>query len=313
MNALFPPFLNYGDKIAIVSPAGAVDPTLIDGACDTIRSYGFSPILGRYAKSSFGRFSARDEERIDDFQWALDNPNISAILCGRGGYGCMRIIDQLNFEKFKRMPKWLIGFSDITALHALFLHEGFASIHGFMARAFAHNADNHNLIDNIFSILTGEFIDFDGKHKFAEPFYTTQCTPLCQVGQAQGQLVGGNLSLLYALQGTPYAIQPEGKILFIEDISERPYHIDRMMQNLRLAGIFNQISGLIVGQFADCEPDPSFGQSIYEIVRNAVGKRNIPIAFNFPLGHVKDNRPLVHGANVILDIDHNSSTIIYDY
>ena len=290
----YPKFLKPKDRVAIVSPAGAVDADLIDGACQTLISWGLVPVVGSYAKGRCNRFSGTDDQRLFDLQQALDDPTIAAILCGRGGYGTLRIVDKLDFSQFAKSPKWVIGFSDITALHARIEKEGFASLHGVMAKALAHSSDNCLAVEALHRAL------------FALPSYHEQRNEMNVKGEALGELVGGNLSLLYALQGTPYAIQPKGKILFIEDLSERMYHIDRMIQALRIAGVFRGIEGLIVGRFTDIDADAAFG-SVEQVVMNALDGRRIPVAFNFPVGHITDNMPLVHGADARLKIDSEKS------
>ncbi len=294
---VMPAFLRPKDKVVIVSPSGAVDPSLIDGACATLISWGLVPVVGAYAKGKRDRFSGTDEERLFDLQQALDDPSVAAILCGRGGYGALRIVDKLDFTKFKQNPKWIIGFSDITALHARVAKEGFASLHGVMAKALACWEESESAVELLRNTLMGN-----------RPTYCIESHKKNQKGSAIGQLVGGNLSLLYALQGTPYAIDPKGKILFIEDLSERMYHIDRMIQNLRLAGVFQKIEGLIVGQFTDIDEDTSFG-SVENIVLSALEGRKIPVAFNFPVGHVDNNFPLMHGADVALEVNKEEATL----
>lgn len=289
----YPKYLTPGDRVAVVSPSGALDPDLIDEACEALRKWRLVPVVGEFAKGKYGRFAGTDQQRLQDLQWAMDDPTISAILCGRGGYGVIRIVDQLDFSKFRESPKWLIGFSDITALHARFESEGFPSLHAVMARAIAHPEENRTAVRKLKKILFGEKMDYQSVPKKSK--YN-------RAGKAQGKLVGGNLSLIYALQGTPYAVDAQNNILFVEDLSERLYHIDRMVQNLRLSGVFEKISGLVVGQFSDIPKDPSFKQTIEEIFLSAVGERQIPIVFNFPVGHVENNWPLVHGANVNLEV-----------
>lgn len=287
-----PPYLKEGDKVAIVSPSGAVAPELVDGAAEVLVSWGLVPVLGASAKGKRGRFAGTDEERLSDLQWAMDDPSIRAILCGRGGYGAVRIVDQLNFKGFEASPKWLIGFSDITILHAAISHHGIQSLHGAMAKALAHTAGNWDAVSALRRTLFGAPTDFT----------LTPCS-LNRAGEATGELVGGNLSVMYGLRGTPFDIQPKGKILFIEDISERPYHIDRMMHSLKLGGILSSISGLLVGAFSDIDEDASFGQTVKEIIASAVAEYDYPVAFNFPLGHETTNMPVIHGADVSLKVE----------
>lgn len=290
-----PKYLKKGDKIAIVSPSGAIDPELIDGAAETIKEWGFEPVIGKYAKLKCGRFAGLDGNRTEDLQWAMDNPEIKAILCSRGGYGVVRIVDNLDFKLIKSKPKWLIGFSDITALHAAFFRNGIESVHAVMAKAIAHTDNNLEASIGLKNFLLG---------KLDKESLDLQAHRLNKMGVASGRLVGGNLSVLYGLRATPFDIDPEKEetILFIEDLSERPYHIDRMMQNLRLSGLLSKISGLLVGRFSDIEEDPSFGKSVEEIIASATDGYNYPVAFNFPVGHVSYNLPIRHGAKIKLDV-----------
>lgn len=295
-----PPYLKIGDKVAIVSPAGAVAPELIDGAAAALRAWGYEPVLGSCAKGRCGRFAGTDEERLADLQWAMDDPSVRAILCGRGGYGTVRIIDRLDFRAFEQSPKWVIGFSDITVLHAALARRGYQSLHGPMARALAHAAGNWDAVSSLRRCLQGEVSS-----------YGLPSSALNRDGVAEGELVGGNLSILYGLRSTPFDLSPKGKILFIEDISERPYHIDRMMHNLKLSGVLSQISGLLVGEFTDIEEDASFGQTVHEIVASAVREYDFPVAFGFPVGHGTTNLPVRHGAAVRLTVADGVARVDY--
>ncbi len=294
----YPPYLKEGDKVGIVSPAGACNPDIIRAACETIRSWGFRPIVGEHALGKDGTFSGTDEERAADLQKMLDDPGIAAILCSRGGYGTIRIMDRLDLTQFCKSPKWLIGFSDITALHARINAAGFASLHGSMARALANEQDNQETAKLLRQTLTGRMFE-----------YFLPTAPHNRYGIAINEIVGGNLSLIYALQGTPYQLDVKEKILFIEDVSERLYQIDRMVQSLRLAGVFEQIDGLIVGQFSNIPEDDNFGKTLEEIILSAVGDRDIPVAFNIPVGHTGTNIPLIEGANASLYVAETKTEI----
>ena len=251
-NIIMPPYLRGGDKVIILSPSGAIESALIDGAADVLCSWGLQVRIAHHAKGKFGRFSGTDSERLEDLQNAMDDDEVRAIVCSRGGYGAVRILDKLNFEKFRKSPKWLVGFSDITALHSAMQVNGFASVHGIMTKAIAKKENQPMVVDALRKTLFG--IDAMS--------YKAECHKLNRTGESRGTLVGGNLSVLYGLRGTPFDINPEGKILFIEDLGERAYHIDRMVQNLRLGGVFSKISGLIVGHFSDIDVDTSFGDSV---------------------------------------------------
>ena len=295
-----PPFLKIGDKVAIVSPSGAVNPEYVNGALHTLRSWQLNPVVGTFAKTSCGRFAGTDEQRLDDLQKALDDTSVRAIFCSRGGYGLMRIVDKLNFDIFVQHPKWLIGFSDITILHAAAFRHRVQSIHAQMAKVLAYNAETTSK-----TLLRKLLFGAKPEPSAFAPDYQNY------YGETEGVLIGGNLSVLYGLRGTPFDIQPKGKILFIEDISEKPYHIDRMMQNLRLGGILSRLSGLLVGQFTDFEEDPSFGKTVKEIISSESANYGYPLAFNFPVGHVEHNFPIVHGAKIKLTVTPEESRVIY--
>ncbi|MCR5498274.1 MAG: LD-carboxypeptidase [Paludibacteraceae bacterium] len=282
-----PRYLKKGDKIAIVAPAGAVDPALIDGACARLHKWGFVAQVGFTAKGNCGRFSASDEDRLLDLQLAMDDPAVSAILCARGGYGCMRIVDKLDFTKFAQSPKWLIGFSDVTALHASFHQHGYASLHGVMAKAISSNSKSATALRDLLK----------GKHVEC----AVEASPLNRLGEVHAPVFGGNLSLLYALRGTPYDVDMRGKILFIEDLSERLYHIDRMMNNLRLGGVLKDLAGLVVGCFSDIPEDPTL-VSAEKVIREAVAGYDYPVLFGVPVGHEGYNCPILEGAEYKLSV-----------
>lgn len=287
---IVPKSLQTGDKALIVSPAGMIDPEYVQGASELLSSWGLiveqSPVcLGQY-----GRFSASTEERLEDLQKAFDREDVQLILCSRGGYGIMQFLDKLDSKGILKNPKWLIGYSDITALHAMLQKNGLMSLHAPMARHLSLSRPDDIAVNYLKSILFDKTPDY----KIAEH-------PFNRIGRAEGILRGGNLSLLYALRGTPFDFSPEGTILFVEDIGERPYHIDRMFQNLRMSGILERISGLIIGEFIDCEEDPLMKQSIYEGISNMVEPYSYPVCFGFPVGHSDNNYPLICG---------NTSTLI---
>ncbi len=296
-----PPYLKAGDKVVIVSPSGSVDQRYIDGAVQALASWQLNPVVSTFARESFGRFSGTDEQRLLDLQQALDDPSVRAILCSRGGYGLIRIIDKLNFDAFVKYPKWLIGFSDITILHAAAIHKGVQSIHSVMARGITENDPEADPVMVLREMLFGKKPDS----------YLLSPDALNRFGKSRGTLVGGNLSVLYGLRGTKFDIKPKGKILFIEDLSEKLYHIDRMIQNFKLGGILSQLSGLLVGRFTEIEEDASFGKTLEEIIRSAVEEYGYPVAFGFPAGHVDYNMPLIHGAKIKMTVSGKGGEVVY--
>ena len=296
------------ESILIISPSGAINPDYIDGAAQRLRSWGYKVTVSPHAYGEYGRFSGTDEERLEDLQAALQDPSIDAILCSRGGYGLQRILDKIDTSSLNVNRSTLIGFSDITALHQLFalssLNVNRSTLHGLMCKHIATLPEDSLALQLFRRALAREPIT-----------YTLPAHPLNRCGQAQGTLIGGNLSVLYGLQSTPYDLNhvidahPEGVILFIEDICERHYHIDRMMNNLRMSGVLARIKGLVVGQFADCEADPLMGCTIYDTIAQNVAAYDYPVLFDFPAGHVDDNRPLYLNHPAILDLTGQSATL----
>ena len=240
------------------------------------------------------------QQIISDLQNAFDNPDIRAILCSRGGYGLAQIIDKLDFTSFLKSPKWLIGFSDITILHNALNKLGVASIHAIMAKQLTELPENSAQIQILKDLLFGKL-----------PFYSISSHPNNRKGEAQGQLIGGNLSVLMGMRATKFDLEFKHKILFIEDVDEKPYHIDRMIQNLRLSGALANLSGLIVGQFSDCEEDISMKQTISDIILESVKDYNFPVCFNFPAGHVDYNLPLIMGKKLVLNVKEDTVVLKY--
>ncbi len=289
--------------IRIVSPSGAIDPVYMDNACARLREWGFAVSEGRYARNKAGRFAGTDEERLADLNEAMQDPSVDWVLCSRGGYGLQRIIDRIG-----TMNKPVIGFSDITCLHALAFRQGMPSLHAPMCKHIAiwnENAPSLQLLRRTLQpAQAGDALA-----------YTIPPHPLNRIGKVHSTLIGGNLSVLYGLQGTPYGLtallaeQKEKPVLFIEDIAERHYHIDRMMNNLRLSGVFERIGGLMVGQFTDCADDPAMGCSVMQTIREAVKNYNFPILFGFPAGHGDCNYPLWFGGRCVLDVQSDGALI----
>jgi muramoyltetrapeptide carboxypeptidase len=285
---IIPPKLKKNDLVAIVSPSGRINSDLIDNAKSKLEQRGYRVIVFKNAKGNYFQYAAKDSERLDDFQQALDDPNVGCIFCARGGYGAIRIVDKLDFSSIKKSPKWLVGFSDITILHSALQNIGLAAIHGPMANSLSENdiiAEKY-----LFQALEGNTLNYDLiKH------------PLNREGEVRALLIGGNLSVLAGLIGTPYMPRVQNKILFIEDINEYLYRLDRIMWSFKLAGILEQISGLIVGGFTDMQDNVNpFGKNAYEIIYEHVAEYDYPVAFNFSAGHISENQSLVLGAETKL-------------
>lgn len=292
---IIPPNLKKNDLIAILSPSGRIDSVLIDNAKKRLVQKGYRVKVYENAKGSFFQYAARDIERFEDLQKALDNPDIACILCARGGYGAIRIVDELNFEAIKKYPKWLVGFSDITVFHSALQNKGIASIHGPMAKSL----NNNDIIAEkyLFEVLEGKSLRYNFNNH-----------PLNREGEVKASLTGGNLSVLAGLLGTPYMPDIKNKILFIEDLNEYLYRLDRIMWSFKLSGILEQISGLLVGGFTDMlDNDKPFGKNAYEIIAEHVSEYNYPVAFDFSAGHITSNQSLVIGIDTELIVSETVS------
>lgn len=294
-----PPYLKKGDTVAIVCTARKFSPEDAKPAIDLLESWGLKVKLGSTIGLDSCQLGGTDNERAADFQEQLDNDNVKAIWCARGGYGTVRIIDKIDFSKFKKKPKWVMGFSDVTVLHSHINTLGIATLHSIMPFTVpkAPNEVKQTFHDAIFGkeikyIIPSKSYDIKGK--------------------ASGELVGGNISILYSLLGSKSSIDTKGKILFIEDLDEYLYHIDRMMYNLKRNGYFEGLKGIIVGSMADMHDNEiPFGQNEVQIITAIAQEYNIPIAFEFPAGHQKDNRALKLGSQV--DFEVNDSEIILHF
>ena len=277
--------------IRIISPSGAIDPSYIDGAATRLRAWGYKVSVGAHARDTWGRFAGTDDDRLADLIQALRDPEVDMILCARGGYGLQRIIDRVP-----TITKPILGFSDITALHQLSARSDLRqpSVHSIMCKHIATLPEDSEPIIMLRKVLAGE-----------ELVYRWPNHPLNREGEACAPIVGGNLSVLYGLQATPFGLQHSAfriqfPILLIEDIGERHYHIDRMIRNLKMSGVLAHLSGLIVGQFSDCDDDPLMQQTVYETIKEAVADYDYPLIFNAPVGHVEHNLPLwLHGHTTV--------------
>jgi len=295
-----PAFLTPNDQIRIVSPSGHINPSFIDGATAVLSSWGLQVTEGEFSRSEFGRFAGTVQQRLQDLQAALNDPAVKAIICSRGGYGVAQLVDKIDFTEFLKFPKWLIGFSDITILHNAISNLGVASIHGIMAKHLTELSHDSEPVFRLREMLAGVL-----------PTYTFTSHPQNRNGIATGKLIGGNLSVLMGMRGSQFDLNFSGAILFIEDIAEKPYHIDRMMQNLRFSGVLAQLSGLVVGQFSDCEEDPFMMQTITEIILGAAKDYDFPICFDFPAGHVDYNLPIIIGADVKLEVSDKIARLMF--
>lgn len=295
---IFPRPLRKGDTIAIVSPASIIDPSLVERAAATLSLLGYNVKVMPHALGASGSYSGSIEERLVDFTEAWLNPDVRAILCSRGGYGCVHLLDTLASFDLSSDPKWLIGFSDVSALHALLSSRDIVSIHGSMAKALALNSHDAPFNAMLLNVLRGERPAL----QFPVHKYNRQ-------GTASGTLLGGNLAVLQALIGTPYDIF-NNAILFIEDVAEPIYKIERILYQLRLAGRLSTLKGLIIGQFTLYDPDKNFSD-INDMIAPLLSDLNIPIAFNAPFGHIKENMPILHGAQATLSVNPTSVRIDY--
>jgi len=294
MRVIIPPYLQKGDTIGIVAPAGFMPIEKMQTCIETFDSWGYNVQLGTTTHSnSQNYFSGTDEERLNDLQQMLDDRNIKAILCARGGYGMSRIIDRISFKKFRKHPKWVIGFSDITVLHShIFANYKIASLHAPMAAAFNEGEFNNPYILSLKDAIEGKPAHYE-------------CAPHAfnKTGEVKGQLVGGNLSLLAHLIGTDSDIRTKNKILFLEDVGEYLYNVDRLLLQLKRSGKFNKLAGMIIGGFTDNkDTERPFGKQVYDIIYEQVNDYDFPICFGFPVSHEKENYALKTGGKYKLTV-----------
>ena len=292
-----PPSLKKGDAIGLMAPARRISEQELANAVGIIESRGYKVVKGKYLFASENQFAGTDEERTADFQQMIENPEVKAIFAVRGGYGSVRIVDKIDFRPLLKNPKWLAGYSDFTVFHNHLVNMGLQSLHATMPLNFADNTSE--ALDSLFGTLEGE-----------KPYYQFASHPLNREGKAVGMLVGGNLSVLYSLIGSRSFPDMAGKILFLEDLDEYLYHIDRMMTALKRAGVFRNLSGLIIGGMTDMHDNTvPFGKTAEEIIRESVEEYNFPVAFGIAAGHIADNRALIMGAEAHLEVKEVSSEI----
>lgn len=294
-----PPYIQSGDTIGIVATARKISPAEIQPAVRMLESWGLKVKLGTHLFNEDNQYAGTDRERTEDLQSMLDDNSIRAILCARGGYGTVRIIDEIDFSNFRNNPKWIIGYSDVTVLHS-HIHTclGIETMHAAMPLDFIGKETEATY--SLRKALFGESLD-----------YTVSGHPLNRLGECSAQIVGGNLSILYSLRGTVSDVDTDGKILFIEDLDEYLYHIDRMMMNLKRGGKLKSLKGLVVGGMTDMHDNTiPFGKTAQEIIMDAVKEYDYPICFDFPAGHLKgENRAIILGGEVRLSVSTKGVTL----
>jgi len=301
---IIPPSIKPGSKIRIISPAGKIKKEYVEPAIEWLRTQGYKVETGTHVFAQHFQFAGTDEQRLNDLQTALDDPECNAIICSRGGYGTVRLVDKLDFTCFRKNPKWLVGFSDITVLHSCLNLQKIATIHGVMPRYFFEgNRNESGSLLSMMHLITGSKVTYKLKN-----------TESNRPGYANAELTGGNLSILASLQGSRYDISTDRKILFIEEIDEYLYHIDRMIHQLKLGGKLKNLAGLIIGDFSNIKDNDSpFGQTIEEIIREAVEDYDYPVCFGFPAGHERTNRALMFGQKWELQVGQQQTTLEIKY
>nr|WP_245907539.1 LD-carboxypeptidase [Olleya aquimaris] len=300
-----PPYLKAGDTVAIVAPSGVLKNRNdeVNRAKKLLESWKLHVVIGKHVFNQDDHFAGTDQERCEDFQNALDDPTIKAVWSARGGYGTVRILDNLDYTTFLKQPKWIIGYSDITALHNQIHNLGVQSLHAIMCVSLPKDLSE---IEASISTFKNTL--------FGQPLsYTLEGSKYNKTGTTSGVLVGGNLTILHTMLGSKESIDTSGKILFIEEIGEYKYHIDRMLQSLKRAGYFEDCKGVIVGDMSKLRKNTTlWGTSIEQLILDALSDYNFPIAFNMPAGHEDDNRALILGRNIDLKVEKSKSTVKFE-
>lgn len=297
---MLPRPLRKGDKVAIISPASIIKPEYVEGAVATLAEAGFRPVVMPHALGRHGSFSGTAEERLADFRQALADPEVRAIVCSRGGYGCVHLLEKLaGVEAIGEDPRWLVGFSDVSALHALWGSRGIASVHASMTKQLAKGVD-----DPLNRELLGLLCE-------PEAFRGTDWEPhpYNHYGTAEAIAAGGNLAVISELTETPFNVIRPGEILVIEDIAEPIYKVERILYRLKLSGVLQNLAGLVVGQFTDYRPSADHA-AMEDMIRDMVAPYGYPIAFNAPFGHVDGNRPLLLNQRSRLTVDASGASLV---
>ncbi len=301
--------LAKGDKVAILSPASIINPDFVKGAVETLTQWGLEPIVMPHTLGEDGSFSGSANDRLADFKAALSDPEVKAIICSRGGYGCVHMLAELDrfITEQNLEEKWLVGFSDVSALHGLWAKHGWPSVHASMAKHLALGGPSDQLNLQLLSILKGEKPTLTFQTGFSGSEYSTAN----RQGESNGVVVGGNMAVLGGLIGTPYSPIKPGTILLIEDIAEPIYKIERILYQLRLAGIFDNLAGLLVGQFTDYKAPSRDHDDMYAMISKFVGNDSFPIAMDIPIGHIDCNHPLLLNQQAHLSVNGSSATLSY--
>lgn len=295
-----PEFLQKGDTVGILATARKIDLAALQPGIKLLESWGLHVVIGKTIGKEQNQLAGADWQRATDFQEMLDNPKIKAIWAAKGGYGTVRMVDRIDFTNFKKKPKWIVGFSDVTVLHSHINNMNIGTLHAIMA-ASAKTA-SPEAIESFRKALFGE------KLEYHIPYHDFN-----KNGKASGELVGGNLSVLYSIQGSKSAVDMKGKILFIEDLDEYLYHIDRMMMNLKRNGSLDGVKGIIIGGMTSMnDNDIPWGKDALEIIQDIVKDYKIPVAYNFPAGHIKDNRALILGKTVTLEVNEKETVLKFE-
>lgn len=288
-----PPCLKPGDKIGIVSPARKIPREEVSTAINMFNEWGLEVVEGKHLYDSYHQYAGTDEARANDFQEMLNDESIRAIICSRGGYGTVRIIDRIDFSNFMKNPKWIIGYSDITVFHShINRHCNTETLHAIMPVNIKSPYNDDPSVESLKKALFGQKLE-----------YTVPTDPASRKGRAEGVVTGGNLSMLYSLIGSPSDINTNGRILFIEELDEYLYHIDRMMMNLKRSGKLAELEALIVGGMTGMRDNKvPYGKTANEIVMETVSEYDYPVVLNFPAGHTDDNRALIMGRKITLEV-----------
>lgn len=297
---IMPEYLKKGDTVGILATARKIDLATLEPGIKLLESWGLKVVIGKTIGKEQNQLAGADWQRATDFQEMLDNPGIKAIWAAKGGYGTVRIVDRIDFTNFKKKPKWVVGFSDVTVLHSHINNMDIGTLHAIMA--ISAKTATPEAIESFRKALFGEKLEY---HIPAHPFNKN--------GKAQGELVGGNLSVLYSIQGSKSAVDMKGKILFLEDLDEYLYHIDRMMMNLKRNGSLDGVKGIIIGGMTSMnDNDIPWGKDALEIIQDIVKDLKIPVAYNFPAGHIKDNRALILGKNVTFEVNDKETILKFE-
>lgn len=297
---IMPRALRPGDSVAVVSPSSAVKEKTVSEGCEILRQWGYVPVVGPHALNEYHGFAGTADERAADLRWALTDSTIRAVMCTRGGDGAVQLLTRISPADFRRQPKWLIGFSDITALHSAMVQQGVMSIHGSMLHAISAQEGKDSVSVTLRKLLEGTL-----------PSYHVEHHHLDQQGSAEGLLVGGNFSVFCGLAGSPYdfLMRREPLILFIEDTDEEMTKVDRMLHLLEVRGVLHRLKGIIVGHFTEYERKKNGFEDMYEMLHSYLSELNIPVCYAFPVGHKRPNFPLIEGCRVRLTVHADGTTL----